>query len=168
MEVDESRTKFSLKHKNTRKADYCGQTFHSNAILEGILGDIKNDISKISTTENTTPNLSVDKCKSLRFLRQDKNLVIKSDKGHDQLLQNRTDYVKNGLEHSQDPATYKQLEGYHTNSICNKVLWDFYKEELLNKEMLDFCSPPRAAWLARLYFLKKIHKSQMIDRPIVR
>ena len=42
----------------------------------------------------------------------------KSDKGRDLVLQNRTDYVKNGLEHLQYPATHKQLEGDPTNSIC--------------------------------------------------
>ena len=33
--------------------------------------------------------------------------------------------------------------------------------------MVDFCSPPPTAHLARLYFLKKIHKSPMTDCPIV-
>ena len=33
--------------------------------------------------------------------------------------------------------------------------------------MVDFCSPPQKARLARLYFLKKIHKSPMGIRPIV-
>ena len=33
--------------------------------------------------------------------------------------------------------------------------------------MVEFCSPPKRARLARLYFLKKIHKSPMGVRPIV-
>ena len=105
------------------------------------------------------------------LLCKDKTLVFnKSDKGPDLVVQNRTDYVRNSLEHLQDPDTYKELEGDPTNSICcgiNKILSDFYKEGLLSKEMVDFCSPPNTARLARMYFLKKIHKSPMTDRPIV-
>lgn len=33
--------------------------------------------------------------------------------------------------------------------------------------MIQYCSPPKRARLARLYFLKKIHKSPMGIRPIV-
>ena len=33
--------------------------------------------------------------------------------------------------------------------------------------MVDFCSPPIKARLAKLYFLKKLHKSPMGIRPIV-
>ena len=40
-------------------------------------------------------------------------------------------------------------------------------EGLLNKKMVDFCSPPLNARLARLYFLKKLHKTPMGIRPIV-
>ena len=33
--------------------------------------------------------------------------------------------------------------------------------------MLDFCSPPKKARLARLFFLRKIHKNPMGIRPII-
>ena len=57
-----------------------------------------------------------------------------------------------------------------TSNICtgiNHLLLDFYKKGLLNKNMVAFCSPPKKVRLARLYFLKKIHKTPMGIRPIV-
>ena len=74
------------------------------------------------------------------------------------------------LEHLNDPNTYKELDGDPTNSICrgvNQILHKLHSEGLLNKKMVDFCSPPLKARLARLYFLKKLHKTPMGIHPIV-
>ena len=99
------------------------------------------------------------------------DLVInKTDKGSTIVVQNRTDYIKDAYEHLNDPNTYKKLDGDPTIRICHgivQLLNRFYSEGLLNKKMVDFCSPPQRARLARLYFLKKIHKSPMGIRPIV-
>ena len=59
---------------------------------------------------------------------------------------------------------------YPTRIICSEIdllLKDFHKKGLLDKDMVDFCSPPKKAGPARLYFLKKIQKNPMGIRPIV-
>ena len=53
---------FSLTHKNTKKKNHHGQAYHSYAILEGVIGEMKNKISEIPTTDNITSNLSDDEC----------------------------------------------------------------------------------------------------------
>ena len=55
----------------------------------------------------------------------------------------------------------------HTYVAIISTLLDFYKKGLLNKNMVAFCSPPKKVRPARLYFLKKIHKTPMGIRPIV-
>ena len=45
MGFKESKGTFPLKHKKTKKKDHLGRLYHSNAILEGVLGEIKNKIS---------------------------------------------------------------------------------------------------------------------------
>ena len=62
------------------------------------------------------------------------------------------------------------LDGDPTRIICSDIdflLRDFHNKRLLNKNMVDFCSPPKKAHPARLYFLKKIHKNPMGIQPIV-
>ena len=56
---------------------------------------------------------------------------------------------------------------YYEARGINQILYKLHLEGLLNKEMVDFCSPPIKARLARLCFLKKLHKSPMGIRPIV-
>ena len=62
------------------------------------------------------------------------------------------------------------LDGDPTRIICSDIdflIKDFYKKGLLNKNMVDFCSPPKKARPARLYYLKKIHKNPNGIRPMV-
>ena len=50
--------------------------------------------------------------KALRELKCNTDLVInEADKGSTIVVQNRTDYIKDALEHLNDPNTYKELDG---------------------------------------------------------
>ena len=52
-----------------------------------------------------------------------------------------------------------ELDGDPTRIICSEIdllLKDFHKKGLLDKSMVDFCSPPKKARLARLNFLYKV------------
>ena len=147
------------------------RTFFSHTDLEGILETIKVEISQIPITNNTTQNLSLSERKALRELKCNSDLVInKADKGSTIVVQDRSEYIRCALEHLNDPYTYRVLDGNPTSNICtgiNHLLLDFYKKGLLNKNMVAFCSPPKKVRPARLYFLKKIHKTPMGIRPIV-
>jgi len=86
------------------------------------------------------------------------------------VVQNRSDYVRDGLDHLQDPVTYRELSGDPTNSLCNNITPDLYNDGLLNKESINLCNlcaPPENARLVRLYFLKKTHTNPKGIRPIV-
>jgi len=72
------------------------------------------------------------------------------------MIQDRSTYIKEGLEHLNDCERYLKLDGDPTKSICLKIeslLNDYFKKGLLNKEMVKTCSPSSHAWLARIYFL---------------
>ena len=88
---------------------------------------------------------------AFRDLKCNSDLVInKGDKGSTTVVQDKSDYIKIGLEHLSDPHTYKVLDG---NPICNeinKLLIDFYKQGLLDNDMVAFCSPPNNVCPARL------------------
>ena len=144
------------------------RTYFSSAKLEGVLETIKVDITKIPITDNTPHNLSRNERKAFRDLKCNPDLVInKADKGSTIVVQDKSDYIKIGLEHLNDPHTYKVLDGNPTSNICNGInllLIDFYKRGLLDKDMVAFCSPPNKV---RPYFLRKIHKSPIGIRPIV-
>ena len=109
--------------------------------------------------------------KALREFKCNSDLVInKADKGSTIVVQDRSDYIHNALEHLNDPHTYRVLDGNPTSNICtgiNHFLLDFLKKGVLDEDMVAFCSPPKKARPARLYFLKKIHKTPMGIRPIV-
>ena len=154
-----------LINTNLRKLNF------STAKLEGVLKAVKIEISQIPSTDNPPPNLTPSERKALRELKNDKDLIInKADKGSTIVVQNRTDYINAALEHLNDPNTYMELDGDPTRIICSEIdllLKDFHKKGLLDKDMVDFCSPPKKARPARLYFLKKIHKNPMGIRPIV-
>jgi len=126
---------------------------------------MKLKISRIPTTDKIPYNLSSEERKALRELKCNTDLVLnKADKGSTIVVQNKADYIKDALEHLDDPNTYKELDGDPTSSICrgiNQLLNNFYSEGLLNKKMVDFCLPPKKTRLARLYFLKKLHKNPM-------
>ena len=68
------------------------------------------------------------------------------------------------LEHLNDPYTYRVLDGNPTSNICtgiNHLLLDFYKKGLLNKKHGSLLLSSQKSQPARLYFLKKIHKTLM-------
>lgn len=86
------------------------------------------------------------------------------------VIQNKSDYINEALVHFNDTTTYKHLPGDPTQHICKQIrniLHEFYKKFYLTRNMYTFCLPPKQARLARIYFLKKIHKDPMGIRPIV-
>ena len=164
-----NNSKFPRKKKQQRRPR---RDFHSSTDLEGVLEEIKLEISRITTMDKITYNLTLKERKALWELKCNSDLVInKADKGSTIVVQDRADYVRDALEHLNDPNAYKELDGDPTNSICcgiNQVLQKLHSERLLDKTMVDFCSPPKKARLARLYFLKKTQNSNGLLCPLAR
>ena len=127
---------------------------------------MKIKISEISTTDSIPHNVSLEEQKALRELKNDTDLIInKADKGSTIVVQNRADYIRDALEHLNDPIRYKELDGDPTRSIyrgLNEFLIRLYKKGLSTEQKTSrLLLPPEKARLVRLYFLKKIHKSPM-------
>ena len=142
-----NNTDLPIRVKRNEEVVDTKRPFSSTATLEGILGEIKNEISRIVTTDYIPPNLSRSERILLRELSQDKNLVMqKCDKGADIVVQNRSDYIRDGLDYLRDPVTYGELSGDPTNSLCyniTKFLLDLYnrlfvKMDFLTKSLLTF------------------------------
>ena len=98
---------------------------------------MKLEISRIPTADKLPYNLSPEEQKALRELKCNHDLVInKADKGSTIVVQSKTDYIKDALEHLNDPNTYKELHGDPTDSICHgikQLLNKLYSEGLLSK-----------------------------------
>ena len=160
--------KFPLKRTQKYSSK---QVFFSFPSLEGVLEAMKVEISQIPITDNLPHNLSPSERKALRELKCNKDLIInKADKGSTIVVQNKADYILDALQHLNDPNTYRVLDGDPTSNICHDIsvlLQDFLNKGLLDKEMVALCTPPKKVCPARLYFLKKIHKSPMGIQPIV-
>ena len=114
------------------------QQFFSSTDLEGVLEKMKLEISCIPTTDKIPHNLSPEERRALRELKYNNDLVInKADKGSTIVVQNKTDYITDALEHLSDSVTYKELNGDPTFSICRgirQLLNSFLSEGLLNKK----------------------------------
>ena len=109
--------------------------------MEGVLEEIKLEISRIPTADKIPYNLSKEERKALMELKGFTDLVInKADKGSTIVVQNRTDYTKDAYEHLNNPNTYKKLmETPPSIYICHgiiQLLNKFYLEGLLNKKWL--------------------------------
>jgi len=162
--------KFPRHKLRKKKFDY-NRAFNSFADLEGVLGIIKQEVSELSLTDHIKGNLTYKERQALNELKNNTDIIInKSDKSTNVVIQDRSTYIQEGLDHLNDCETYLKLDGNPTNSICkgiNSILNDYHKKGLLTKQMLEACSPAENARLARLYFLKKTHKIPMGIRPIV-
>ncbi len=117
-------------------------------------------------------NLSTIHKRTLFALRGDKSRTIKpADKGSCIVVQDTTDYIKEGKEFLSDKKTYEKLDSdisHQTAEKAKQLLDKFYEEGLLDKYTLDNsttdmdCLRPQ-----RLYSLRKVHKTPHQLRPIV-
>ena len=86
------------------------------------------------------------------------------------MVQNHKDYALAGFKHLSDAKVYKPLNVDITPEVCMKLnafLKRLYDEGLINKEMIDFCTPPNGVKTSRIYFLLKVHKNPIGICPIV-
>ena len=162
--------KFPKRKLMKRRFDY-NRAFTSFADLEGVLGTVKQEVSELSLADKAKENPTYKERQALKELKNNSDIIInKSDKSTNVVIQDKSTYIREGLDHLNDCNTYCKLDGNPTASICmeiNSVLNNYYKRGLLTKQMVEACSPTNNARLARLYFLKKTHKNPMGIRPIV-
>ena len=117
-------------------------------------------------------NLSLDEKQALAALKSNTDIVIKpADKGSAVVIQNRNDYITEGLRQLKDTNFYIETP----NDLTEKHNLEIYQliQDLLNDEQI---SPKCADYLylekartPQLYLLPKIHKNKqpVPGRPIV-
>jgi len=117
-------------------------------------------------------NLSVQEKEALTILKNNTNIVIKkADKGSAVVIQNRIDYINEGLRQLSDSNFYQEVPEDLTNKH-NKEVSELINEMVVTGEISKDCAKylynaqPRTP---QLYLLPKIHKNKLPvpGRPIV-
>ena len=105
-------------------------------------------------------------------MRQDDTLVIKkADKGSCLVVEDKTQYIADGLDHLADKNIYKPITGDPTASLTvaiNKYVASIESKGHIDRNMKAYLlNDPDKVHTQQLYFLKKIHKGPQVVRPIV-
>ena len=137
-----------------------------------MIQEMRDNLSSLTYEQsNLDRNLTFAERQALLALSNDNTIVIKkADKANVIVVQNHDDYAREGFQHLSDASVYKQLTLDTTMDVDTYVshfVDKLYKDGLINKEMLNFCLPGTRVRTARIYFLKKNHKTPMGIRPIV-
>lgn len=138
--------------------------------------DIEYYIEKITANPPTIrqkikQNTSKQERKALKNLKNNHEIIIKkADKGSSIVITDQQTYLKEGLEHLEDPNTYLELPGDPTDMVAGKI--NNYINLLHSKGFIDnytqnYLKTPDPVRTHRIYFLKKIHKNPHGIRPIV-
>ncbi len=140
--------------------------------IEAYLNRIKDTIND-HTPRKMYPNLSQEEKLALTQLAKDDTIIIKSaDKGSGIVVEDRDKYVEAGKRHLSDTSIYETSDSDPTEMLggaINQFVHGIHKRGIIDdktKEFLTFKtdSPPKTQ---QLYFLKKIHKNPISERPIV-
>ena len=116
-------------------------------------------------------NIRKSESEALKSLKSNKNIVIKkADKGSAVVIQNRTDYINEGLKQLNDSNFYLEQKEDLTKAHTYKVQ-SLVQQMVTHKEISQNCADfliesPRTA---NFYLLPKIHKGKLPPpgRPIV-
>ncbi len=123
--------------------------------------------------KNIYQNLTKLELQALRELATDDSLVIKNaDKGSGIVVEDRENYIKDGLQHLSDEDIYEKTDSDPTLPLAegiNEYVIRMHSKGIIDdttKNYLTFKenNMPRTQ---QLYFLKKIHKNPIAVRPIV-
>jgi hypothetical protein len=140
--------------------------------LEAMITINTNQLSHITPRAPGQQNLTKEEKTALTELIANKDIVIKpADKGSAVVIQNREDYIKEGLRQLMDQNFYKEVTEDLTSKHNEEIL-QLINQMTNNDEITDRCAAylhiekPRTP---QLYLLPKIHKNKfpVPGRPIV-
>ena len=141
-------------------------------ILEYMCFLNENKLQNCSSNTHDRANLRKTEFQALKSLKLNSNIIIKkADKGSAVVIQDRTDYIKEGLRQLSDTNFYKQVDTdlttHHQKLVSTYVNKLVHIGEITQK-CADYLSieNPRTA---NFYLLPKIHKGKLPPpgRPIV-
>ena len=171
------RTRFFFKNKPQREPHpfRTKSTWlppKNNPILEEYLTKTKQLVlSPIPSIQTHQQNLTTEERQALTFLKNNQQIIIKTaDKGSGIVLENKSDYIHNGLKHLSNRKIYLPLPADPTSSIANEInhsIEALHEAGYLDDTTKEFLTLPEQVRTQRIYFLKKIHKNPFGIRPIV-
>ena len=163
----DSENNFKLKSK------FHTQHQANNKTVKQFLTKVEEEIISDVLNREQQPGDNITRAERLALhkLAENTDIIInKADKGSTIVVQNKADYVKEGLKHLCDKTVDRKLTKNTTTETkeqIQKLLTNLENSKLLPWQMTSFCKPPPKHRTAQLYFLKKIHKNPMGIRPIV-
>jgi len=139
--------------------------------IERYLDRVKEQLDNL-TPRRFTPNLSRAQQNALRELASDPTLVIRNaDKGSGIVVEDRVNYIRDGLAHLSNESTYQRVDTDPTKKLGEAI--NEFTKALHNKGVIDSIErdyllfpESRSPRTQQCYFLKKIHKGPRAVRPI--
>lgn len=139
-------------------------TPHESILPQSLLTSI-DQFYQIPQNINFVPeenNLSPLLRKALDTLSKNNNIIIKpADKGSCIVIQDRTDYITEGLRQLSNPLHYTTLPGSLSDSTIpkiNAILNDLEHKQFLTHKQVEYFTPPLNPRPRIFYLLPKIHK----------
>lgn len=131
---------------------------------------IANRITNYKRNKNHTDREKLILTETKKFLKQHKDvIIIQADKGNKTVAMYKKEYEEKMEKLLDDKTTYKTIRNDPTTKLQrqnNTIISDLFKNNYINawqkKQM--YCSSGIAP---RIYGLPKIHKIEMLLRPIV-
>ena len=142
------------------------------AILEHMALLTLEETQNTPCTKPRRSNLSSAERQAKFTLANDSSIVIKkADKGSAVVLQNREDYIREGLRQLSERKFYRLQDDNLTpihSSMITKAIDDMVKSKEISTKTAEYLTPenPRTS---KFYLLPKIHKNTLLPpgRPIV-
>ena len=155
--------------KNQNKPEFSGKstwTPNDKNIDVDILNLIKkiNDDIKNVTVQKEKSNLSHLELKTLRKLKQNKDIVIKkADKGSSVVIMDKIEYINEGNRQLGNPKHYRQINSplyLDTAKKITKILQELHQSQAITNKQFKYLAPPDTPRQRRFYMLPKIHKDK--------
>lgn len=140
---------------------YYDPGFSNNPVIESYLFATKMALSKMQLSP-FRDNISMNERLALETLRNNKNIVIKkADKSTTIVIQNKSNYVSEGLRQLNDRVHYQHIPHHNTENIEKEIYNCLHQLRSLNEiddTTYTFLRSNKKPKTGNLYLLPKIHK----------
>ena len=140
--------------------------------IESYIASLPNRLSQIEL-KPFIPNLTRVERTAVNQLERDHSLVVRgADKGAVVVVEDRQQYIRDGLSHLSDRDIYAPVLEDPTNSLAQAIniyVRQVARKGYISEEMRHFLifPEPTRVRTQQMYFLKKLHKGLHAVRPIV-
>lgn len=162
-----------ISHTNLKPVSTFNPTQSKGPYIETYYQAVYRDFTKLcKNRKRICNNLSSEEKQALKDLTVNKDIIVKqADKGGSLVLQNRSDYIKEGYRLLSDPTTYVALPSDPLPNFqpeLKTLVEEAWRDGILTKKEKSFMLPAVCS-TPYFYHLPKVHKSleNPPGRPIV-